>query len=481
MTASRPARMTDAVEESILLELGGAFTLDRLLEATPGSRVYGARRRTDSTPLRLHVLARERLRELEVEEDLGHALSLWGHVAHPGIVPLLGTGSSEHWIWCATPMAIGTGLDSRLQALGALPVDIVLRLAEQVGRALDEAHRMGLLHGALRPDQIFLDREGDARVTGFGVTLCGERFDGAPRREWSRAEDQAVFARTLASCLAGRSRPAMESGAPAGVPPAVWEVLRRAQSAPIAERFGDMEEFVRALRTARRPPTPVEPRDGAHPVLLVDRPPRQWRVPRGAIAVVGVLALVILASSPLTRAPLPPIAYPFGGTVDQGAGGPGPAAASPATPSRPGPSYIEGAPSTHSEAVRSEPVPSAPQSAPQSAPRSAPRSASRPASRPATVSTPPPEATSAQAPPSVAVESPPTADARLSVSARPWGRVYLDGRPLDATPLVDVPVSPGAHRLRIERPGYRPYETTIRAVAGSRVRIIDVVLVREEP
>jgi tetratricopeptide (TPR) repeat protein len=41
----------------------------------------------------------------------------------------------------------------------------------------------------------------------------------------------------------------------------------------------------------------------------------------------------------------------------------------------------------------------------------------------------------------------------LSISSSPWGRVWIDGEDTGATtPLIDLPLTPGAHRVRVEDP-----------------------------
>jgi hypothetical protein len=49
----------------------------------------------------------------------------------------------------------------------------------------------------------------------------------------------------------------------------------------------------------------------------------------------------------------------------------------------------------------------------------------------------------------------------LSVESEPWGMLYLDDMELGPTPVVDYPVKPGRHRLRLEQEGYRTKLETI--------------------
>jgi len=71
-------------------------------------------------------------------------------------------------------------------------------------------------------------------------------------------------------------------------------------------------------------------------------------------------------------------------------------------------------------------------------------------------------------------------DALLSVNAVPWGAVALDGREVGFTPTVNLPIAPGGHRLRVTRPGYRPFERKIEATPGERLRISGITLEPEE-
>jgi hypothetical protein len=58
--------------------------------------------------------------------------------------------------------------------------------------------------------------------------------------------------------------------------------------------------------------------------------------------------------------------------------------------------------------------------------------------------------------------------ALLYVASQPWGTVYLDSVRIGYTMIAAHPVPVGTHRLRIERDGYTPFDTTI-VVSGSQL------------
>ena len=63
----------------------------------------------------------------------------------------------------------GEDLKSFIRRSGQLAVETVLRIARQVGEGLAEAHRLGVVHRDLKPGNIMIDREGNARIMDFGI------------------------------------------------------------------------------------------------------------------------------------------------------------------------------------------------------------------------------------------------------------------------------------------------------------------------
>jgi len=60
----------------------------------------------------------------------------------------------------------------------------------------------------------------------------------------------------------------------------------------------------------------------------------------------------------------------------------------------------------------------------------------------------------------------------LVVDSRPPGAsVTIDGARRGTTPLTIESLAPGPHTVLIERPGYRPWSTTINVKAGERPRV----------
>jgi hypothetical protein len=64
------------------------------------------------------------------------------------------------------------------------------------------------------------------------------------------------------------------------------------------------------------------------------------------------------------------------------------------------------------------------------------------------------------------------------VSGVPWARLLVDGRGVGNTPRLDITLSPGLHRVRLEREGFLAFDTAITVQAAETVWLTDLRLER---
>ncbi len=96
---------------------------------------------------------------------------------HPHILPLFDSGSGDGLVWYVMPFIVGETLRSRLARERRLPVDVALQLAREMADALEYAHRQGVVHRDVKPENVLL--QGDhALVADFGIALALEHAGG---------------------------------------------------------------------------------------------------------------------------------------------------------------------------------------------------------------------------------------------------------------------------------------------------------------
>jgi serine/threonine protein kinase len=119
---------------------------------------------------------------------------------HPHILPLLDSGEADGLLYYVMPLVTGETLRARLERERQLPIADAVRIAREVAGALDYAHRHGVIHRDIEPENILL-HDGSALVADFGISLAvqtaaGSRMTqtglslGTPRAGDGRADDR---------------------------------------------------------------------------------------------------------------------------------------------------------------------------------------------------------------------------------------------------------------------------------------------------
>ena len=89
-------------------------------------------------------------------------------LSHPHILPLLDSGDVNGLLYYVTPYVSDGSLRDRLRRESRLGVAEALRIAREIGAALDFAHRQGFVHRDVKPENI-LFADGHAVLADFGV------------------------------------------------------------------------------------------------------------------------------------------------------------------------------------------------------------------------------------------------------------------------------------------------------------------------
>ncbi len=159
--------MTSDLREQLQRTLGDSYTLERELGGGGMSRVFVA----EETALGRKVVVKVLLPELAATvniERFRREIQLAAKLQHPHIVPLLAAGVSEGLPYYTMPFIEGESLRARLAREGALPIPDTARILREVLSALAYAHRHGVVHRDMKPDNVLLSGS-HAVVTDFGV------------------------------------------------------------------------------------------------------------------------------------------------------------------------------------------------------------------------------------------------------------------------------------------------------------------------
>lgn len=501
------APKAEALDDLARQELADRFALDTFLGRGADSAVFLAREHGSDRQIVVKVLARAAEGREVADERFRAAVQAVAELEHPHIVPVFDFGWTDHLYWYSMQHVRGRSLRTLLVSRGPLDLKACLRLVAQVGSALDHVHRRGMLHGALKPENVLVDADGWAHVADLMVTAALEPPSrprpssapgaapqdrplrgpyAAPEDLRTPASDQYALALLVYECLVGS--PPFDSdevglapdlllaGTRPDIPAHVTHAVRRALSRKPIDRFPGVLDFVAALETPSlavpesRPSTPR----GSAAVLRVT----EWEPPvrpigrrlaiAGAIVaavVAGILLRPVIAGlfqPGIAHNPVPAVLAP----PDTISAPPGPADTAPITPLPPG-RIARSQPPPRSAA---SPAPSRQRTPARSQPARTPAAApGRPAAAPA--AGPQPAAPAAQG----------SDSGRLFVNSTPWGQLFIDGRPVGNTPKANLAVPAGPHTIRVLREGFQPYDAAITVAPGEVVRLTSIVLAARQP
>jgi serine/threonine-protein kinase len=147
--------------------LAGRYTIERELGAGGMATVYLAHDLKHDRHVALKVLRSELAQSLGRDRFL-REIQLAAKLSHPHILPLYDSGDAGGALFYAMPNVEGQSLRDRLKGERMLPVDEAVRITMEVAGALDHAHRHGIVHRDVKPENIML-QDGHALVADFGI------------------------------------------------------------------------------------------------------------------------------------------------------------------------------------------------------------------------------------------------------------------------------------------------------------------------
>jgi serine/threonine protein kinase len=230
---------------------------------------------------------------------------------HPNVIPVYDMGAYEDLLYIAMRYVSGTDLRRMIKKDGRIAPDCALSLVGQAARALDAAHREGLVHRDVKPGNLLIEQGSDdgdpdhLYLADFGISKHVESHSGltltgqllgtvdyiAPEQITGQPvtgqADQYSLGCVMYECLTGRvpfekdleaailwahveESPDLPTAVCAELPPGLDAVFARVLAKQPADRYPSCREFVDAARAALA----VGPAGAARTRPARTRPPR---------------------------------------------------------------------------------------------------------------------------------------------------------------------------------------------------------------
>jgi formylglycine-generating enzyme required for sulfatase activity/tRNA A-37 threonylcarbamoyl transferase component Bud32/pimeloyl-ACP methyl ester carboxylesterase len=253
--------------DRVAAALRGRYTIEREIGQGGMANVYRARDLKHDRTVAIKVLKPELAQALGPDRFL-REIKLTAQLNHPHILPLLDSGEADGLIFYVMPFVEGETLRHRLEREGKIPLEEALRITREVADGLESAHRRGIIHRDVKPENILIE-EGHAVVADFGIaravaessdqrlTVTGmavgtpdymspEQMMGGRGATIDARTDVFALGCVLYELLTGKP-PDRFTAERAPLPDAVARPLNRALSLEPEKRFASVAEFAATL------------------------------------------------------------------------------------------------------------------------------------------------------------------------------------------------------------------------------------------
>jgi eukaryotic-like serine/threonine-protein kinase len=149
--------------------IGERYELEELVGTGGMSSVYRAHDRMLERHVALKVLHEQFTADGDYVERFRREARAVAQLSHPNIVTVIDRGEQDDRQFIVFEYVDGENLKSLVEREGPLPEAEAIALTHQIARALSFAHGQGLVHRDVKPQNVLLNGDGQAKVTDFGI------------------------------------------------------------------------------------------------------------------------------------------------------------------------------------------------------------------------------------------------------------------------------------------------------------------------
>jgi len=161
---------SDPVREVLKVALGRQYSIQGLLGRGGMGAVYLATETALERDVAIKVLPPDRGATQDSRDRFRREARTAARLSHPNIVPLHTFGDVDGTLYFVMGYVRGESLATRLKREGRLAIEEARRILIEICDALDYAHKLGIVHRDIKPDNVLIEEEtGRALLLDFGV------------------------------------------------------------------------------------------------------------------------------------------------------------------------------------------------------------------------------------------------------------------------------------------------------------------------
>ncbi len=153
--------------------LNQRYELERKIGEGGMARVYRGRDLRLSRPIAVKVLHPHYSADANFLARFHHEAQAAANLRHPNVVDVYDVGQDGDIHYIVMEFVDGQDLKALILQQGALPIEQAVLVGRAVAEGLDAAHRVGLVHRDIKPQNIIVGADGQVKITDFGIAKSG--------------------------------------------------------------------------------------------------------------------------------------------------------------------------------------------------------------------------------------------------------------------------------------------------------------------
>ncbi|RID79987.1 hypothetical protein BRARA_A02686 [Brassica rapa] len=155
----------------------GKYELGRRLGSGSFAKVHLARSIETNELVAVKIIDKKKTIDSNMEPRIIREIDAMRRLRdHPNILKIHEVMATKSTIYIVMELASGGELFSKLLRRGRLPESTARRYFQQLASALQFSHRDGVAHRDVKPQNLLLDREGNLKVSDFGLSALPEHL-----------------------------------------------------------------------------------------------------------------------------------------------------------------------------------------------------------------------------------------------------------------------------------------------------------------
>ena len=149
--------------------LSGRYRIEAVVGTGGMAVVYRALDTETGQTVAIKVLRPEYESDMEFVRRFSREAEAAAKMSHENIVNLLDVGIDGDMRYIVMEYVAGQTLKEMIREEGRIHPDVALRMTMRILAAVDHAHRNGIVHRDIKPQNILVDMDGQVKVADFGI------------------------------------------------------------------------------------------------------------------------------------------------------------------------------------------------------------------------------------------------------------------------------------------------------------------------